>query len=120
MQLVNKAKENVHLPDQLPPSLLPFKIRHNTVPPTAVATTTAFLITNAPPGMVGIGRAYPVNLAILADSTKPWVVSFEEKSKSDITFNQLDTDKDGFVTGLELKDVFLKTGLSQNILANIW
>lgn len=44
----------------------------------------------------------------------------EEKAKSDIVFAQLDTDKDGFVTGGEVKDVFLQTGLSAMILANIW
>ena len=44
----------------------------------------------------------------------------EEKAKSDVVFNQLDTDKDGFVTGGEVKDVFLQTGLSAMILGNIW
>jgi epidermal growth factor receptor substrate 15 len=47
-------------------------------------------------------------------------VTVEEKAKSDFTFNQLDTDHDGFVTGIECKDIFLQTGLSQIILANIW
>ena len=51
---------------------------------------------------------------------KPWVVTFEEKTKSDIMFHQTDTDKDGYVTGLECKDIFLNSGLSQIILANIW
>ena len=51
---------------------------------------------------------------------KPWVVTFEEKTKSDPMFAQIDTDKDGFVSGVECKDVFLKTGLTANILANIW
>jgi epidermal growth factor receptor substrate 15 len=32
----------------------------------------------------------------------------------------MDTDKDGLVNGYECKDVFLQTGLSQMILANIW
>ena len=45
---------------------------------------------------------------------------FEEKAKSDIIFNQIDSDKDGYATGLEVRDVFLKTGLSPMILANIW
>ena len=35
-------------------------------------------------------------------------------------FQALDTDKDGFVTGLEVKEIFIKTGLPQLILANIW
>ena len=44
----------------------------------------------------------------------------EEKSKSDLVFATIDTDRDGYVNGLECKDVFLQTGLSQNILAHIW
>ena len=48
------------------------------------------------------------------------MVSIDEKSKSDVVFNQLDTDKDGYVNGGEVKEVFLKTGLSAMILANIW
>lgn len=40
--------------------------------------------------------AFPINVS-LVNETKPWVVTFEEKSKSDIMFNQIDTDKDGYV-----------------------
>ena len=102
MQLVTKAKEGVHIPDLLPPSLLPFKVRHAPI-----------TISNASPGSTS-SIPYP-NF-----ESKPWVVTFEEKSKSDIIFNQTDIDKDGLVTGFELKDVLIKTGLSQMILANIW
>ena len=35
-------------------------------------------------------------------------------------FRQTDTDRDGFVSGVEIKNVFLQTGLPQNILAHIW
>lgn len=35
-------------------------------------------------------------------------------------FHTLDTDKDGFVTGADIKDTFLKSGLSQPVLAHIW
>lgn len=101
MQLVTKAKEGVPVPDSLPPSLLPFKVRHTPI------------ISNASPGS-SVPIPYP------SFEAKPWIVTFEEKSKSDLIFNQIDTDKDGFVTGSELKDVLIKTGLSQMILANIW
>lgn len=47
-------------------------------------------------------------------------MTFDEKTKSDISFNILDTDKDGFVTGAEVREVFLQTGLPQLTLANIW
>lgn len=35
-------------------------------------------------------------------------------------FHNLDTDKDGFVTGPDIKDTFLKSGLPQTTLAHIW
>ena len=35
-------------------------------------------------------------------------------------FIQADLDKDGFVSGLEIKDVFLQSRLPQPILAHIW
>lgn len=103
LQLVTKAKEGLTIPDSLPPSLLPFKIRHSSINGSSHM--------NAPSALA---------LPTIANEIKPWVVSIEEKSKSDITFEQIDTDKDGFVNGLECKDVFLQTGLSQNILAQIW
>jgi epidermal growth factor receptor substrate 15 len=105
LQLINKAKEGNTIPDQLPPSLLPFKVRHSSLPTPLAA---------------GLGNVPVAAFPLLINETKPWIVTIEEKAKSDITFNQLDTDKDGYVNGLECKDVFLKTGLSQVILANIW
>lgn len=108
LQLIGKAKEGNVIPDQLPPSLLPFKVRHSSIPaPLGVGN-----------GSAGIGTL-PLGIS-LVNETKPWVVTFEEKTKSDIMFTQIDTDKDGYVSGLECKDVFLQTGLSQVILANIW
>ena len=50
----------------------------------------------------------------------PWVVATEEKAKYDILFQQTDVDKDGYVSGLEIKDVFLRSGVPQPILAHIW
>lgn len=47
-------------------------------------------------------------------------MTFEEKTKSDIMFAQIDTDKDGFVTGSECKEIFLKTGVTSLVLAAIW
>ena len=35
-------------------------------------------------------------------------------------FRQTDNDKDGYVSGVEIKNLFLQTGLPQNILAHIW
>lgn len=104
MQLVAKAREGTVLPDQLPPSLLPFKVRSSNLSnlnsPTSLSTSTL---------------PYA-----LAEIQKPWVVTIEEKAKSDIIFAQIDLEKKNCVTGGEVKDTFIKTGLSQMVLANIW
>lgn len=49
-----------------------------------------------------------------------WVVSNEDQIAADKVFLQADMDMDGFVSGLEIKDVFLQSGLPQNVLAHIW
>lgn len=49
-----------------------------------------------------------------------WVVSAEDKAKADALFQMTDSDKDGFVSGSEIKDVFLQSGVPQPVLAHIW
>ncbi|KAM5266224.1 epidermal growth factor receptor substrate 15 isoform 4-T4 [Hipposideros larvatus] len=51
---------------------------------------------------------------------KTWVVSPAEKAKYDEIFLKTDKDMDGFVSGLEVREIFLKTGLPSNLLAHIW
>ena len=50
----------------------------------------------------------------------PWVVNSGEKLRYNVLFKQTDSDHDGFVSGVEIKNVFLQTGLPQNILAHVW
>uniref|UniRef100_A0A8C3L9L2 Epidermal growth factor receptor substrate 15-like 1 n=1 Tax=Chrysolophus pictus TaxID=9089 RepID=A0A8C3L9L2_CHRPC len=49
-----------------------------------------------------------------------WVVPMSEKVRYDDIFLKTDTDMDGFVSGQEVKDIFMHSGLSQNLLAHIW
>jgi len=35
-------------------------------------------------------------------------------------FKIADTDKDGYVNGQEIKDIFLQSGVAQTVLAHIW
>uniref|UniRef100_A0A8C4LQZ5 Epidermal growth factor receptor substrate 15 n=1 Tax=Equus asinus TaxID=9793 RepID=A0A8C4LQZ5_EQUAS len=49
-----------------------------------------------------------------------WVVSPAEKAKYDEIFLRTDKDMDGFVSGLEVREIFLKTGLPSVVLAHIW
>jgi epidermal growth factor receptor substrate 15 len=58
--------------------------------------------------------------AISSLPVAPWVVSAEDKTKYDVLFHQTDVDKDGYVSGLEIKDVFLRSGVPQAVLAHIW
>ncbi len=49
-----------------------------------------------------------------------WVVSPAEKAKYDDLFTKTDSDMDGLVSGAEVRDIFLKTGLPSATLARIW
>uniref|UniRef100_A0A671VFZ9 Epidermal growth factor receptor pathway substrate 15 n=1 Tax=Sparus aurata TaxID=8175 RepID=A0A671VFZ9_SPAAU len=49
-----------------------------------------------------------------------WVVSPADKAKYDELFSKTDGDKDGLVSGPEVRDIFLKTGLPSATLARIW
>ena len=48
------------------------------------------------------------------------MVNAGDRLRYEALFKQTDNDKDGFVSGVEIKNVFLQTGLPQNILAHIW
>lgn len=43
-----------------------------------------------------------------------------ERGRYDDIFLKTDTDLDGFVSGQEVKEIFMHSGLSQNILAHVW
>ena len=49
-----------------------------------------------------------------------WVVSAADKARSDAMFRTADQDQYGFVSGAEIKDIFLKPGVPQLALAHIW
>ncbi|KAK7814478.1 hypothetical protein U0070_008846, partial [Myodes glareolus] len=51
---------------------------------------------------------------------KTWVVSPAEKAKYDEIFLKTDKDMDGYVSGQEVRETFLKTGLPSALLAHIW
>uniref|UniRef100_A0A8C0H6C2 Epidermal growth factor receptor pathway substrate 15 like 1 n=1 Tax=Chelonoidis abingdonii TaxID=106734 RepID=A0A8C0H6C2_CHEAB len=49
-----------------------------------------------------------------------WVVPMSDKVRYDEIFLKTDMDMDGYVSGQEVKDIFMHSGLSQNLLAHIW
>ncbi|EHB17724.1 Epidermal growth factor receptor substrate 15 [Heterocephalus glaber] len=62
----------------------------------------------------------PVGILPTKASLRQWVVSLAEKVKYDEIFLKTDKDMDGFVSGLEVREIFLKTGLPSALLAHIW
>ncbi|XP_073999615.1 epidermal growth factor receptor pathway substrate 15 isoform X2 [Rhodnius prolixus] len=100
MHLVYKALEKYSIPNTLPPELLPPNKRKN---------STTFQPAGVQPA---------VQPAV--NGGLNWVVNAEEKIKFDQLFQMTDLDKDGFVSGHEIKDIFLQSGVPQTVLANIW
>ena len=49
-----------------------------------------------------------------------WAVSAAEQVQYRDLFVKTDTDMDGFVDGGQLREIIMKSGLPQNILAHIW
>lgn len=49
-----------------------------------------------------------------------WVVTADELARFNKIFTACDADKDGLVSGLEVRDIFIKSGLQQSYLAQIW
>lgn len=49
-----------------------------------------------------------------------WVVSSVDRARYDIIFAKSDLDKDGLVSGGEIKGVFMQSGIPQMCLAQIW
>uniref|UniRef100_A0A8C4IVJ8 Epidermal growth factor receptor pathway substrate 15 n=1 Tax=Dicentrarchus labrax TaxID=13489 RepID=A0A8C4IVJ8_DICLA len=90
MYLVYRALEGEPVPMSLPPPLVPPSKRKKPSVPPSVLL--------------------PVQ----------WVVSPADKAKYDELFSKTDGDMDGLVSGPEVRDIFLKTGLPSATLARIW
>ncbi|XP_070272409.1 epidermal growth factor receptor substrate 15-like 1 isoform X7 [Myotis yumanensis] len=52
--------------------------------------------------------------------TVNWVVPVADKMRFDEIFLKTDLDLDGYVSGQEVKEIFMHSGLNQNLLAHIW
>lgn len=49
-----------------------------------------------------------------------WVITASERVRFDAIFARSDLDKDGLVSGNEIKDIFIQSGIPQMCLAQIW
>ncbi|XP_075759475.1 epidermal growth factor receptor substrate 15-like 1 isoform X5 [Pelodiscus sinensis] len=131
MHLVYRALEKEPVPSALPPTLIPPSKRKKTpVFPGAVPVLPA----SPPPkdslrstpshgsvnSLNSTGSLSPKHSIKQTQPSVNWVVPMSDKSRYDEIFLKTDMDMDGYVSGQEVKDIFIHSGLSQNLLAHIW
>nr|KAF6479842.1 epidermal growth factor receptor pathway substrate 15 like 1 [Molossus molossus] len=130
MHLVYRALEKEPVPTVLPPSLIPPSKRKKTVFPGAVPVLPA----SPPPkdslrstpshgsvsSLNSTGSLSPKHSIKQTQPTVNWVVPVADKMRFDEIFLKTDLDLDGFVSGQEVKEIFIHSGLNQNLLAHIW
>ncbi|XP_027701174.1 epidermal growth factor receptor substrate 15-like 1 isoform X6 [Vombatus ursinus] len=130
MHLVYRALEKEPVPSVLPPSLIPPSKRKKTVFPGAVPVLPA----SPPPkdslrstpshgsvnSLNSTGSLSPKHGVKQAQPTVNWVVPMSDKVRFDEIFLKTDLDMDGYVSGQEVKEIFIHSGLTQSLLAHIW
>ncbi|XP_032989317.1 epidermal growth factor receptor substrate 15-like 1 isoform X5 [Rhinolophus ferrumequinum] len=130
MHLVYRALEKEPVPSILPPALIPPSKRKKTVFPGAVPVLPA----SPPPkdslrstpshgsvsSLNSTGSLSPKHSIKQTQPTVNWVVPVADKMRFDEIFLKTDLDLDGYVSGLEVKEIFMHSGLTQNLLAHIW
>ncbi|XP_059359929.1 epidermal growth factor receptor substrate 15-like isoform X1 [Carassius carassius] len=115
MHLVYRALESEPVPMSLPAVLIPPSKRKK------IATPPVMPLLSSPAQHKERGSAHSGSKTLPAKPTPPqWVVSPAEKAKYDDLFTKTDSDMDGLVSGAEVRDIFLKTGLPSATLARIW
>lgn len=127
MHLVYKALDRRAIPSSLPKELQKgflkseeisggfvanFEMASNIVPVAPVIP--------APGRPAQPGAAIPAIPAPSSVANGDWVLTTVEKLKYQELFEKCDLDRDGMVSGVEIKDVFLKSGLQTQLLAHIW
>ncbi|XP_054646268.1 epidermal growth factor receptor substrate 15 isoform X3 [Dunckerocampus dactyliophorus] len=121
MYLVYRALEGESVPMSLPPPLIPpSKRKKPSVPPVMPLLPSPPSVKDSRASHAGSKTMpHPPKPAQLPTAA-PWVVSAVDKAKYDELFSKTDGDMDGLVSGPEVRDIFLKTGLPSATLARIW
>ncbi|KAM4629800.1 epidermal growth factor receptor substrate 15 isoform 4-T4 [Polymixia lowei] len=125
MYLVYRALEGEPVPMSLPPPLVPPSKRKKPSAPPVMP------LLPSPPSIKDSRSSYsgsktiphppkPAPAPAPTPAAAPWVVSPADKAKYDELFSKTDGDMDGLVSGPEVRDIFLKTGLPSATLARIW
>ncbi|XP_064003423.1 epidermal growth factor receptor substrate 15 isoform X2 [Pogoniulus pusillus] len=115
MFLVYCALEKEPVPMSLPAALVPPSKRKPLIFPGAMP-----LIPSSTATKESHQSLPPVGILAAKTPLTQWVVSPADKIKYDEIFVKTDKDMDGFVSGVEARELFLKTGLPSALLAHIW
>ncbi|KAM4547771.1 epidermal growth factor receptor substrate 15-like 1 isoform 2-T2 [Odontesthes bonariensis] len=133
MHLVYRALEKEPVPALLPSALIPPSKRKKSL--SSVTGPVPALPASPPPpkdslrstpshgsmtSLNSTGSLSPKHTLKSGQHSLNWVVPMCERGRYDDIFLKTDADLDGFVSGLEVKDIFMQSGLSQNLLAHIW
>uniref|UniRef100_A0A8C7P017 Epidermal growth factor receptor pathway substrate 15 like 1 n=1 Tax=Oncorhynchus mykiss TaxID=8022 RepID=A0A8C7P017_ONCMY len=132
MHLVYRALEKEPVPSVLPSSLIPPNKRKKSLVGSLPGMVP--MLPASPPPPKDSLRSTPshgsMNSLNSAGSLSPkhslkshsvnWVVPVTDRGRYDDIFLKTDLDVDGFVSGMEVKDIFMHSGLPQNLLAHIW
>ncbi|TNN61735.1 Epidermal growth factor receptor substrate 15-like 1 [Liparis tanakae] len=133
MHLVYRALEKEPVPALLPSALIPPSKRKKSL--GSVAGSMPGLPTSPPPtkdslrstpshgsmnSLNSTGSLSPKHTLKSGQHSLNWVVPVSDRGRYDDIFLKTDADLDGFVSGHEVKEIFMHSGLSQNVLAHIW
>ncbi|XP_034270962.1 epidermal growth factor receptor substrate 15 isoform X1 [Pantherophis guttatus] len=115
MFLVYCALEKEPVPMSLPSALVPPSKRKSISIPVVGQS-----VPPSTPNKECNQSMLPVSLLPSTSSVTQWVVSPADRITYHEIFLKTDKDMDGFVSGVEARELFLKTGLPSALLAHIW
>ncbi|XP_061834425.1 epidermal growth factor receptor substrate 15-like 1 isoform X2 [Nerophis lumbriciformis] len=133
MHLVYRALEKEPVPVHLPSTLIPLSKRKRSL--GSVGGGAPSLPASPPPpkdslrstpshgsmnSLNSTGSLSPKHSLKSGQHSLNWVVPVPDRGRYDDIFLKTDADLDGFVSGLEVKEIFMQSGLSQGVLAHIW
>ncbi|XP_044054380.1 epidermal growth factor receptor substrate 15-like 1 isoform X9 [Siniperca chuatsi] len=133
MHLVYRALEKEPVPALLPSILVPPSKRKKSL--GSVVGSVPGLPASPPPpkdslrstpshgsmnSLNSTGSLSPKHTLKSGQHAVTWVVPVSDRGRYDDIFLKTDADLDGFVSGHEVKEIFMQSGLSQNVLAHIW
>jgi len=120
MHLIDSVKAGLTLPTTLPPELLPPAIKRKislASPTLSIDKTTSKVPPPVP--QAPIVQTKPPEIPP-APTLVEWNIPQSSKLKYTQLFNQVDANRCGFLTGMQARNILVKSNLSNQHLANIW